>query len=134
MIHAAIMGSIERFFSIYLEHVAGLFPLWLAPSQVGILPVAGAHEEYAKSVETQLKEQGIRTEYLDSKESLGKRIREGEKAKIPYLLVFGDKEKESDGVTVRNIKTKEQVELSLKDFVKKTSVDIAERKLEPSIG
>jgi threonyl-tRNA synthetase len=134
MIHAAIMGSIERFFSIYLEHVAGLFPLWLAPVQAAIVPVADVHEDYAKSVEAKLKEQGIRTQYYDSSESLGKRVREGEKSKIPYLLVLGDKEKESDGVAVRNVKTKEQVEVSLKSFIEKTVQDIAERKLESSIG
>ncbi len=134
MIHAAIMGSIERFFSIYLEHVAGQFPLWLAPVQVGLLPVADVHEEYAKSVEDMLKEQGMRTEYFDSSESLGKRIREGEKQKVPYLLVLGDKEKESEGVAVRNVVSKEQVEVSLKDFIEKTVGDITDRKLEASIG
>jgi threonyl-tRNA synthetase len=134
MIHAAIMGSIERFFSIYLEHVAGMFPLWLAPVQVAIIPVADVHEDYAKEVESQLKEKGIRVQYYDSSESLGKRVREGEKSKIPYLLVLGDKEKESEGVAVRNVKTKEQVGVSLKDFIKKTVDDIAQRALEPSIG
>lgn len=134
MIHAAIMGSIERFFSIYLEHVAGMFPLWLAPVQVAIVPVADVHEEYAKIVETKLKAVGIRTEYYDSSESLGKRVRDGEKSKIPYLLVLGDKEKDSEGVAVRNVKTKEQVEVSLKEFIEKTIRDVAERNLETSIG
>ncbi|MBT4119370.1 MAG: threonine--tRNA ligase [Candidatus Peribacter sp.] len=134
MIHAAIMGSIERFFSIYLEHVAGMFPLWLAPVQVGIVPVADVHEDYAKSVEAQLKEVGIRTEYYDSSESLGKRVRDGEKSKIPYLLVLGDKEKESEGVAVRNVKTKEQVEVPLKEFIEKTVEDNKERKLDSAIG
>lgn len=134
MIHAAIMGSIERFFSIYLEHVSGMFPLWLAPVQVGIVPVADVHEEYAHSVEEQLNAAGIRTEYYDSSDSLGKRVREGEKSKIPYLLVLGDTEKESEGVAVRNVKSKEQVEVSLKEFIKKTTEDIAERKLDAAIG
>ena len=134
MIHAAIMGSIERFFSIYIEHVAGMFPLWLAPVQVGIIPVADVHEEYAKSVEKELNEQGIRTQYYDSSESLGKRVREGEKSKIPYLLVLGDKEKDCLGVAVRNVKTKEQVEVSLKEFIEKTVKDATERRFEASIG
>lgn len=134
MIHAAIMGSIERFFSIYLEHVAGMFPLWLAPVQVAIVPVADVHEEYAKIVETKLKAVGIRTEYYDSSESLGKRVRDGEKSKIPYLLVLGDKEKDSEGVAVRNVKSKEQVEVSLKEFIENTVSDISERNLESSIG
>ena len=134
MIHAAIMGSLERFFSIYLEHVAGVFPLWLSPVQINILPVADVHEEYAATVAAALKEKGIRVETLDSSESLGKRVREGEKKKVPYLLVLGDKEKESNGVTVRNIKTKEQVEVSLADFIEKTVEDISSRNLEASIG
>jgi len=134
MVHAAIMGSLERFFSIYLEHVAGVFPLWLSPVQAYILPVADVHEEYAAEVESLLKEKGIRSQVLDSSDSLGKRVREGEKKKVPYLLVLGDKEKDSKGVTVRNFKTKEQVEVSLTDFVEKTVSDIKTRKLEPSIG
>jgi threonyl-tRNA synthetase len=134
MIHAAIMGSLERFFSIYLEHVAGVFPLWLSPVQVNLLPVADVHEQYAATVAAALKERGMRVEILDSSESLGKRVREGEKKKVPYLLVLGDKEKESNGVTVRNIKTKEQVEISLADFIEKTVEDISSRSLEASIG
>lgn len=134
MVHAAIMGSLERFFSIYLEHVAGRFPLWLAPVQVGILPVADVHEDYAHTVESALAEQGIRTHFYDSSESLGKRIREGEKSKTPYLLVLGDKEKTSNGVTVRNATTKEQTEISLVDFVDTAVADIAKRALELSIG
>lgn len=134
MVHAAIMGSLERFFSIYLEHVAGVFPLWLSPVQAYILPVADVHEEYAAEVESLLKEKGIRSQVLDSSDSLGKRVREGEKKKVPYLLVLGDKEKNSKGVTVRNFKTKEQVEVSLTDFIEKTVSDIKTRKLEPSIG
>jgi len=134
MVHAAIMGSLERFFSIYLEHVAGVFPLWLSPVQAYILPVADVHEEYAAEVAFSLKEKGIRSQILDSSDSLGKRVREGEKKKVPYLLVLGDKEKDSKGVTVRNFKTKEQVEVSLTDFIEKTVSDIKTRKLEPSIG
>ena len=134
VLHVAVLGSTQRFMGILIEHFAALFPLWLAPVQVGILPVADVHEDYARSVETQLKEQGIRTEYLDSLESLGKRIREGEKSKTPYLLVLGDKEKEREGVAVRNVKTKEQVEVSLKEFIQKTAEDISERRLDASIG
>ena len=134
MIHAAIMGSIERFFSIYLEHVAGKFPLWLAPVQVGILPVADVHEEYAKFVEAKLHEVGIRTQYFDSSDSLGKRVREGEKGKLPYMLVLGDKEKDTTSVAVRNVRTQQQVEVSLDEFVEKTMADVSNRTLEPSIG
>lgn len=133
-IHRAPLGTHERFVGFLIEHFAGLFPLWLAPVQVALLPVADAHEEYARSVEAKLQAQGIRTEYLDASESLGKRIRNGEKQKIPYLLVLGDKEVSCEGVAARNVKTKEQVEVSLSEFIEKTVADIAERRLEASIG
>ncbi len=134
MIHAAIMGSLERFLSIFIEHHAGVFPLWVAPTQVAVVPVAGAHEEYAESVAVALKEIGIRASFMDSTESLGKRIREGEKQKIPYVLVMGDKEKEEKSVTVRNIKTKKQVAIPLKEFLQTVQDDVKSRALELSIG
>lgn len=134
MIHAAIMGSIERFLSMFIEHHAGLFPLWCAPVQVALVPVAETHQAYATDLQKQLKEQGIRTVYMDHSESLGKRIREGEKQKIPYLLVMGDKEIEAKSVTVRNVKTKEQVAVPFDEFVSKTQSDVKTRALEPSIG
>ncbi len=134
MIHAAIMGSIERFLSIYIEHMAGLFPLWLAPVQVGLIPVAGSHEIFAHQLESTLQKSGIRTQFFGHEDSLGKRIREGEMWKIPYLLVMGDKEIEAKSVTVRNVKTKKQVTVSVEEFVKKIVDDVAERTLEASIG
>lgn len=134
MIHAAIMGSIERFLSIYIEHTAGLFPLWLAPVQVSILPVASAHEEYAREVESKLAAVGIRTQYMDSTESLGKRIRDGETMKVPYLLVIGDKEVEAKSVAVRNVQTKKQVEVSLSELVQTLVDDTAQRTFVSSMG
>ncbi|MBI3331514.1 threonine--tRNA ligase [Candidatus Peregrinibacteria bacterium] len=134
MIHAAIMGSLERFLSIFIEHHAGLFPLWVAPVQVALLPVAAPHEDYARTIESQLQEEGIRTQYLDPAESLGKRIRAGETMKIPYILVMGDKEVSDKAVAVRNVKSKQQVTVPFSEFLKKTEDDIAERRLEASIG
>ncbi|MBT3834978.1 threonine--tRNA ligase [Candidatus Peribacteria bacterium] len=130
MIHAAIMGSIERFFSIYLEHVAGHFPLWLAPIQVALIPVSKDYEEYALSLQSKLKEEGIRVDYYDSSESLGKRIRIGEKQRIPYLLVCGEKEKSDNSVSARNVKTKEQVEIPVSEFIEKVKEAVADRSLE----
>jgi threonyl-tRNA synthetase len=134
MIHAAIMGSLERFLSIFIEHHAGLFPLWCAPLQIGIIPVAEAHDGYAKDLEAQLKEKGIRTQFYSFDESLGKRIRDGEKMKIPYLLVMGDKEAADKSVTVRNVKTKKQVTVPVSEFISTVTSDIKKRKLELSIG
>ncbi len=134
MIHAAIMGSLERFLSIFIEHHAGLFPLWCAPVQVALLPVASTQEDYARDVEKQLRDAGIRTRYLDPADSLGKRIREGEGQKIPYLLVLGDKEVEGTAVAVRNVKTKNQVTVPLSEFLQNVLADVKGRRLELSIG
>ncbi len=134
MIHAAIMGSLERFLSIFIEHHAGLFPLWVAPVQVGLIPVAGTHEDFARELEIQLKDHDIRTKVFGHEDSLGKRIRDGEMWKIPYLLVMGDKEVESKSVTVRNVKTKKQSTLSIEEFVVKILDDVQQRRLEASIG
>jgi threonyl-tRNA synthetase len=133
-IHRAPLGTHERLIGFLIEHFAGLFPLWLAPVQVSIIPVAASHEEYAHAFAMQLREQGIRAEYRNPEESLGKRIRGGEKMKVPYLVVLGDKEVVAQTVTVRNVKTKKQVTVPVGEFVEKTAVDIRERKLEASVG
>ncbi len=132
-IHRAPLGTHERFIGFLIEQFAGLFPLWMAPVQVGLVPIAGPHEEFCRSLEKTLKDNGIRTEYYDSSESLGKRIRAGEQMKIPYLLVIGDKEMEADSAAVRNVKTKEQTVVPLKEFIAKTVSDIKERRLEASL-
>lgn len=134
MIHAAIMGSLERFLSIYIEHTAGLFPLWMTPVQVGIIPVAETHADYALKLQQDLQGKGIRTQFYSHEESLGKRIREGETQKIPYLLVMGDKEIAENSVTVRNVKTKKQVTVSVQEFMESVQKDVAARAVDPSIG
>jgi threonyl-tRNA synthetase len=101
MIHRAPMGAFERFIGILIEHYAGEFPLWLAPVQARVLPIADRHLDYARKVAEQLVESGIRADVDDRTESIGKKIREGELKKVPYMLVVGDQE-ESDGtVSVR---------------------------------
>jgi threonyl-tRNA synthetase len=101
MIHAAIMGSIERFLSILIEHYAGAFPVWLSPVQVQILAVSNKFQTYANRIHKSLIEADIRAELTESNETLGKRIREGETQKIPYLLVVGEKEQKSGSVAIR---------------------------------
>jgi threonyl-tRNA synthetase len=133
-IHRAPLGTHERFIGFLIEHFAGAFPLWLAPVQAAILPVASAHEDYAHAVSKKLKENGIRCQILDSENSLGKRIREGEKQKIPYLLVLGDKEVEGESVAVRSTRSEKQEVVTLSSFITKTVEDIKERRLQSSIG
>jgi threonyl-tRNA synthetase len=101
MIHRALMGSFERFIGILIEHYAGEFPLWLAPVQAVVLPIADRHAEYANRVARELRDTGLRVTVDDRAESVGKKIRENELRKIPYLLVVGDNEVESGEVAVR---------------------------------
>jgi threonyl-tRNA synthetase len=90
MLHRALFGSVERFFGVLVEHYAGAFPTWLSPVQVKVLPVAEAHEEYAKSVADTLSAAGIRVEIVEANDQLGKRIRTAKMEKTPYVLVVGD--------------------------------------------
>jgi threonyl-tRNA synthetase len=101
MIHRAITGSIERFLGILIENTGGDFPLWLAPEQARVLPIADRHAPYAESVRARLRDFGLRVGIDARSESVGRRIRDGELAKIPYLLVVGDKEEEAGTASVR---------------------------------
>jgi len=100
MIHCAIMGSIERFTAVLIEHTAGILPVFLSPVQVIVLPIGEGHQKFAKEVNEALKEAGIRAEINLDNESLGKKIREFKIQKIPYAVVLGDKEVESKILTV----------------------------------
>ena len=101
MIHRVVFGSIERFIGILIEHFAGAFPLWLAPEQAIILPIADRHHEKAYAIRDSLREKGIRVSVDDRSEKIGYKIREAQLQKIPYMLVLGDKEAENDSVSVR---------------------------------
>jgi len=101
MIHRALLGSIERFMAVLIEHYAGEFPFWLMPVQIEILPVLEKHLDYAKSISEKLKELNYRVEIDFNDETLSKRIRNAELNKIPYILVVGDKEISSNTVAVR---------------------------------
>jgi threonyl-tRNA synthetase len=101
MVHRALLGSLERFFGVLVEHYNGSFPLWLAPVQVMILPIAERHEDYARALETRLREGGLRTGVDLSREKVGKKIRGAELQKVPLILVVGDKEVESGSASLR---------------------------------
>lgn len=128
-IHRAPLGTHERFIGFLIEHFGGVFPVWLSPVQAAIIPVADAHEKYAKDVRNQLFDAGVRVELMSADETLGKRIRTAEKQRIPYMLVIGDKEKKAKSVSVRNYKTKEQKTLKLTSFIKAITDEIKERRL-----
>jgi len=101
MIHCAIMGSIERFSAVLIEHLGGNFPLWLSPVQIAILPVSEAHQAYAGEVAAALRREGMRVD-LSTEDSLGKRIRAAKTGRLPYFIVLGDKEMEAKEVTLES--------------------------------
>ena len=101
MIHRALMGSFERFIGILIEHYAGEFPLWLAPVQALVLPLADRHVPYADEVAAALADAGLRASVDDRTESVGRKIREAELRKVPYMLVVGDREAEQRAVALR---------------------------------
>lgn len=133
MIHAAIMGSIDRFLSILIEHTAGAFPLWLSPVQCAVLPISRKQNSYAKKVLKELQATGyeLRAELDDRDESVGKKIREATMQKIPYQLIVGEKEMKSKKVAVRTREGKDLGAVSLKKFVEKIQTEI-EKKLSSS--
>jgi threonyl-tRNA synthetase len=101
MIHRAPFGSMERFIAVLIEHTAGKFPLWLAPDQVVILPISEKFNDYAHRVNSYFKQQGISSQVDDRNEKIGRKIRDNELKRIPYLLIVGEKEAETEEVSVR---------------------------------
>ena len=129
MIHRACFGSLERFIGIIIENYAGAFPTWLAPIQVNLLPVVGdIHGTYAKEVKSILEENGLRVSIDDRNEKLGYRLRESQIQKIPYTLVIGDNEMNTKSVTYRKYGTKEQITVSLDEFISMILKEIKEKK------
>jgi len=116
LIHRALLGSMERFAGILIEHYAGRFPLWLAPLQVLILPVADRHVEDAGRVEAQLRAKGFRVRVDERSESVGKKIRDAELARAPYMVVLGDKEQDSGSLAVRSHAHGDLGALALEEF------------------
>ena len=124
MIHRAIAGSLERFMAIMIEHYAGNFPLWLAPEQVAVIPVAEAHNEYATDVHNKLIAAGFRTEIDTSNDSMGKKVRNAKKDRLPYFVIIGDKDIEANTVTVESRDTGESVAMSIDDFLAKLTAEV----------
>jgi threonyl-tRNA synthetase len=117
MVHRALYGSIERFFGILVEHYAGAFPVWLAPQQAIVLPITDRHLEYAQKVRDRLVEAGLRAGVDDRSEKVNLKIRDAQLQKVPYMLVVGDREAESDSVSVRNRKHGDQGAQKVDEFI-----------------
>ena len=101
MVHRALLGSMERFFGVLVEHYAGAFPLWLAPVQAKIIPIADRHIDYARKVADELRAAGLRVEIDDRSERMQAKIRDAQLQKVPYMLVVGDREAEASAAAVR---------------------------------
>jgi threonyl-tRNA synthetase len=119
MIHRALFGSFERLIGILIEHYAGEFPVWLAPVQAIVLPITDRHADYAESVKQALDEAGLRAEVDRRGESVGRKVRDAEVRKIPYMLVVGDREQDAEQVSVRRHRTGDEGSAALQDFVER---------------
>ena len=128
MVHRALLGSIERFFGVYLEHCAGAFPVWLAPVQVSLLPIAERHVDYANQVLERLEAEGLRAEmnYSDHK-TLSYRVRDAQMKKIPYMLVMGDREVENEQVSLRLRTEEDKGAQSLDQFIEFVNEKVASK-------
>ena len=127
MVHRALYGSVERFFGVLIEHYAGAFPLWLAPVQVGIVPISERHVDYAKKIQSQLQNAGLRVELDARNEKMNAKIRDLTMQKIPYVLVVGDKEAESESVSVRTRGKGDEGSMPFADFLARTQAVIADK-------
>jgi threonyl-tRNA synthetase len=128
MIHRTVLGSIERFMGVLIEHTAGALPVWLAPVQVAVINVGESAEKYAAEVANQLTEAGVRVDLMNENESVGKKIRGAEMQKVPYMLVIGDKEVAAKSVAVRTLSNRDIESVKLDKFISNLLIDIEERK------
>jgi threonyl-tRNA synthetase len=130
MVHRALFGSVERFFGVLIEHYAGAFPLWLAPVQIGLVPISERHHAYAGKVEAELKAAGFRVETDIRNEKMNGKIRDFANLKTPYILVFGDKEQESGAVSVRIRGKGDQGSVPLAEFIVKCKALVEKQSTE----
>ena len=129
MIHAAIMGSIERFLAILLEHFNGALPLWLAPVQVTVLPISDKLNDYTQKIADELEAENIRTEIYDRNDTIGKKIREAETQKIPYIAVIGEKEEKNNTLSLRQRAKGDLGEIKIPELVSRLKKEIESRTL-----
>ena len=128
MIHRALLGSIERFFGILIEHYAGAFPFWLSPVQIKVIPVAEAFDDYAAEIAGRLKAAGFRVETDLSDDRMNAKIRNAQKSKIPCMLILGDKEKESGTVSIRYRDGRQINGIAVRDLIDELNAAVAEKR------
>ena len=125
MIHRALLGSLERFFGVLIEHYAGAFPPWLAPEQIKVIPVSDAYDEYARSVVSELKKAGLRASGDYSDNRMNAKIRTAQNLKIPYMVILGEREKENNEVSVRYRTGRQENSITLGSFIKQVQATVA---------
>ena len=130
MVHRALFGSVERFFGVLIEHYAGAFPFWLAPVQIGLVPISERHVAYAEKVQTELQAAGFRVETDARNEKMNAKIRDLANQKIPYILVFGDKEEAAGAVSVRVRGKGDQGSMALGEFIAKAKGLVESKSVE----
>ena len=124
MIHRAPFGSLERFTAVLIEHTAGHFPLWLAPDQVAILPISEKYNDYAKKVQEYLDSKDVRAYIDDRNEKIGRKIRDNELKRVPYMLVVGEKEAADGLVSMRKQGGGEQAQMKMEDFAQRINDEV----------
>ena len=129
MVHRALLGSLERFFGVLVEHYGGAFPVWLSPVQVVLIPIADRHVEYAYSVAGQLKAAELRVEVDESGERMQAKIRDAQMQKLPYMLVIGDREMEAGEVNLRMRDGNVPGAMSVSEFLALAQEAVAEKRL-----
>jgi threonyl-tRNA synthetase len=127
MVHRALLGSMERFFGVLIEHFGGAFPAWMAPVQVVVIPIADRHVEYAREVAQQLRVQGLRVELDERSERMNAKIRDAQKQKVPYMLVLGDNEMNDKQVSLRVRDGSQQNNIPLAEFLERAKDRIVRR-------
>ena len=130
VLHRAPLGSMERFFAVLIEHFAGVFPVWIAPVQVKLIPIADRHAEYAHKVAARLNAEGFRVEVDERSERMNAKIRDAQVMKIPYMLVVGDKEAEAGAVAVRLRSGEDLRAMPLDDFIAMAKRIVESKSLE----
>ena len=127
MVHRALFGSVERFFGVLIEHYAGAFPLWLAPVQIGLVPISEKHLPYAEKVKQQLESAGLRVDLDHRNEKMNAKIRDFGLAKVPFILILGDKEEATESVSVRTRGQGDGGSAPLADFLTRATTLLKDR-------
>ena len=126
MVHRAPFGSMERFTAVLIEHTAGHFPLWLTPDQVAILPISEKFNDYAREVLRYFDEQGVRAVIDDRNEKIGRKIRDNELKRVPYMVIVGEKESAEGLVSMRKQGGGEQATMTMQEFAARVNAEVAE--------